>query len=203
MAVWHGQLCFQCISNNQDFKFICLCPTGGGKSLLYQVLALYVKGVTLCITLILTLGADQMGKVLQIPDRSVTAFHMDKLNDADVLKLKRKLDIRHPQDAVIILASPLFLNNCNKKLVSFLHQQNLIKLVLMDELHLSHHFAGSFRDNFDKLKSLIFNHLPRNLPCSFMTVTCSQSMMETSECIFGFCITHEDWPTVRDMANQK
>ena len=55
-----GNFAIQCISNNQDFKFICIRPTGGGKSLLYQVLALYVKGVTLCITPILALGSDQM-----------------------------------------------------------------------------------------------------------------------------------------------
>ena len=90
MAVQHGQFCY---SIHHDFKFICIRPTGGGKSLLYKVLALYVKGVTLCITPILALGADQMRKVLQMPDRSVTAFHMDKLNDAHVLKLKRNLEI--------------------------------------------------------------------------------------------------------------
>ena len=118
-----GGFAIQCVSNNHDFKFICIRPTGGGKSLLYQVLALYVKGVTLCITPILALGSDQMRKVLEIPDRSVTAFHMDELNDPDVLKLKRHLEVLHPEDSVIILASPLFLNNRGKQFVSFLHQQ--------------------------------------------------------------------------------
>ena len=79
-----GSFAIERISNQQDFRFICICLTGGGKSLLYQVLALHVKHVTLCITPILALGLDRMRKVLQIPDRRITAFHMDEMNDADI-----------------------------------------------------------------------------------------------------------------------
>ena len=62
---------------------------------------------------------------------------MDELTDADVLKLKHHLEVLHNDNAVIILASPQFFNNQGKQLLSFLHQCKLIRLVVMEELHLS------------------------------------------------------------------
>ena len=90
---------------------------------------------------------------------NLIAFHMDELNDEQVIKLKRHLEILHPDNAVILLASPLFLNNCSKQFLKFLFQNNLIKMIVMDELHLSRHFPRSFRDDFDQLKQIIFNRI--------------------------------------------
>ena len=36
-----------------------------------------------------------------------------------------------------------------------------------------------------------------------MTVTCSNKIIAASERIFGFNLTHTDWPSVKDMANRK
>ena len=71
-----GGMIIEAVASNTPFCLLCVRPTGGGKSLLYQVLALHFKGVTLCILPILALGADQMRKVLKVPDRSLTAFHL-------------------------------------------------------------------------------------------------------------------------------
>ena len=73
----------------------------------------------------------------------------------------------------------------------------------MDEVHLSQHFARSFRNYFDYLGNLVFNKLHRKIPWNFMTATCSKSIIAASECIFGFWISHKDWPTVKGMANWK
>ena len=74
----------------------------------YQVLALHFKKVTLCITPILALGLYQM------QNTNLLKFHMDELSDEQVIRLKSHLEILHLDNAVIILASPLFLNNCGK-----------------------------------------------------------------------------------------
>ena len=198
-----GGFAIKRISNQEQFKFLCIRPKGGGKSPLYQVLVLYVKNVTLCITPILAFGSDQMHKVLKVSDQNLTAFHMDELTDDEVIKLKLHLEILHPNNAVIILASPQFLNNRGRQFLTFLHSNNLICLVVIDELHLSHHFARSFREDFNQICSLVFTKLARNTHCIFMTATCSESILAASQEIFGFCITHKDWPTVKGMANQK
>ena len=185
------------------FKFICIRPTGGGKSLLYQALALHFKKVTLCITPILALGSDQMQKIAKVPDTNLLAFHMDELSDEHIIRLKDHLEILHPDNAVIILASPLFLNNCGKQFLKFLFQRNFIQMVVMDELHLSHHFARSFRDDFDELKEIVFSCIHPHIPCIFMTATCSNEIIAASQRIFGFELMYTDWPTVKDMANRK
>ena len=93
------------IANCLPFEFICIRPTGGGKNLLYQVLALNFKKVTLYITPILVLGSDQMQKVANgVPNSNVIVFHMDELSDAQVIRLKKYQEVLHPQNAVILLA---------------------------------------------------------------------------------------------------
>ena len=193
----------EAIAENDPFCLLCIRPTGGGKSLLYQVLALHFKGVTLCISPILALGADQMRKVLQVPDRSLTAFHLDEMNDTHLVRLMENLQNLHHENAVILLSSPQFFKTRGKQLLGYLHQSHLINLVVMDELHLSHHFGRSFWPQFKSLKSLIFNRLLPLTPILLMTATCSLSIVDASEELFGVTITNQHWPSVYEMANRK
>ena len=43
----------------KSLKILCVRPTGGGKSLIFNVIATVLKGVTICICPLLSLGADQ------------------------------------------------------------------------------------------------------------------------------------------------
>ena len=124
-----GGFAIETTAINAPFKFICIRPTSGGKSLLYQVLALHFKKVTLCITPILALGSDQMQKIAKVPDLNLIAFHMDELNDDQVIKLKRHLEILHPDNTVILLASLLFLYKRGKQFLEFLFRNDLIKMI--------------------------------------------------------------------------
>ena len=191
------------MNSNTPFCLLCVRPTGGGKSLLYQVLSLHFKGVTLCILPILALGADQMRKVLKVPDRSLTAFHLDEMNDTHLVCLMENLQNLHSNNAVILLSSPQFFETRGKQLLWYLHQSRLIKLVVMDELHLSHHFGRSFRPQFKSLKSLVFNRLSPRTPILLMMATCLLSIVNASEELFSFTITNQHWPSVYKMANRK
>ena len=62
-----------CSDRNIALRQLCVRPTGGGKTLLYNVVAAYLKGVTIMISpLLLSLGADQTHKQLKVTvgDRS-------------------------------------------------------------------------------------------------------------------------------------
>ena len=72
----------------------------------------------------------------------------------------------------------------------------------MDELHLSHHFGRSFRPQFKSLKTLIFNKSPHHTPILLMTATCSFSIVETSETLFGCQVNAVHWSTNYKMANR-
>ena len=62
-----------CSDRNIALRQLCVRPTGGGKTLLYNVVAAYLKGVTIMISPFLSLGADQICKLLKVTvgDRSI------------------------------------------------------------------------------------------------------------------------------------
>ena len=79
----------------EAIRLLCVRPTGGGKSLVFNAVATALHGVTLCICPLLSLGADQTKKLFSktFSDcTSITAFHLDELSINAVTKLKRYLD---------------------------------------------------------------------------------------------------------------
>ncbi len=52
------------VCQKKPTKYLCVCPTGGGKSLVFNVIAALLKDVTICICPPLSLGADQTEKTL-------------------------------------------------------------------------------------------------------------------------------------------
>ena len=46
------------ICEKLDIRQLCVQPTGSGKSLLFQTIATFLKGVTLCLSPLLSLAAD-------------------------------------------------------------------------------------------------------------------------------------------------
>ena len=106
------------VASNNPFCLLCIRQTGGGKSLLYQVLSLHFKGVTLFVAPILALGSDQMQKILKVPDESLTAFHLDEINDSDLQCLFRHLKNLHSDNTVVLLSSPQFFRRTWETLVA-------------------------------------------------------------------------------------
>lgn len=96
---------------------LCVCPTGGGKSLVFHTVADVVGGVTICICPLLSLGVNQAKKVLSkthLDCRSITAFHLDELSTDAIKKLKgffQSADYTKSNTSIIIFASPQAITN--------------------------------------------------------------------------------------------
>ena len=122
--------------------------------MVFNVVASLLKLVTICICPLLSLGADQTKKTLAIVDvpspPPLTAFHLDEMKLKSVYKLKAKL--RDPQAkniGVIIYMSPQSLTGIKgKALIPFLIHNDLIRLIVVDELHLATSFGNTFRKEF-------------------------------------------------------
>jgi len=72
---------------NVSVKQLLVRPTGGGKTLVFNGISACLKGVTLlCISSLLSLGADQTRKVMKsaVNDDSGSAFHIDEMNDISI-----------------------------------------------------------------------------------------------------------------------
>ena len=136
---WHtavGAEILEAVTLKKSLKIICVRPTGGGKCLVFNVVATMLKGVTICICPLLSIagGADQTRKTLDAIDfdidslASLTAFYLDKLKMKSVHLLKTKIrDEWSNATAVIIFAFPQALNGKKgNALIPFLIRRKLI-----------------------------------------------------------------------------
>ena len=89
-------------------KQLCVRPTGGGKTLLFTTIDTALKGVTICITLILYLGADQFKNLSNrvFGESWLTSFHLDGLDATIMGEVHALLQMLHPQGTVVLFASP-------------------------------------------------------------------------------------------------
>ena len=195
-----------CAERNIDLKQLCVRPTGGGKTLLFNVVAAHLKGVTIMISPLLSLGADQFRKLLQntTADRSITAFHLDELKPSEVHKLLAGLKNLSPSKTVVLITSPqTLLSRAIAPILNYLIESNMIRFVVYDEIHLAAHFGSSFRQEFGHLKARFFHRLPPALPMLFMTATCTPSIRDSFECLIGTRINHVHWPSPMNMVSRK
>ncbi len=176
-------------------KSLCVRPTGGGKRLVFNAVASVLKGITLCICPLLSLGANQTKKIFSktfTDCKSITAFHLDELSNNAVLKLKRFLD--QPDNptttkSIIIFVSPQAITGRYNPLIQYLINRKLIRLIVVDEIHLVSHFGNSFREEFLQLKEMLFKKIDPSVPMLFLTATCStfitidiQTMYDDGKC---------------------
>ena len=187
----------------KSIKCLCVRPTGGGKSLIYNVVATILQGVTICICPLLSLGADQTKKTIAMP-APVTAFHLDEMKLKSVHKLKRILrDERSNGTAVIIYTSPRALNGVKgDTLIPFLKRRNLIRLVVLDEIHLITNFGHTFREEFGTIPATLFSQLNINCPMLFLTATCTAAIKRDFESLMQLEINQWQWPSPNQMMHR-
>ena len=194
-------------SEKHVVRQLCVRPTGGGKTLLFHTLAAYMKGVTLCLIPLLSLGADQVNKAMiktrNDPTMAISAFHLDELSTADLKELLLLLSEVDAGTTTILYSSPQFLTDSNPTFVHDLMKLKVLRFVAVDEIHLFTHFGRSFRNEFNKLRDVLFSKLPRNIPSLFLTATCTRRIKESFESLIGVPISHIHWPPPHEMADRK
>ena len=107
-----GVKILEAVELKKSIKVLCGRPTGGGKSLIFNVVATVLKGVTICICPLLSLGADQTRKTLdavglQSPARVTSFFHLDELKLKSVFHLIVNLEMNGRREALSSSALPL------------------------------------------------------------------------------------------------
>ena len=143
-------------------------PTGGGKSSVRDVHGVVNGGVSLTITPLLSLGADQEEKMrarAKQTEGPVVPIHLDEvrsLSDQARIVEHIKTLSRDSHATVFLFSSPQAI--CNKKflwkeLLHWLIDNNLLSMVTVDEVHLFVHFGLTFRKEFMFLTSKLFSKL--------------------------------------------
>lgn len=146
---------------------LALLPTGGGKSLCYQLPALLQEGTCLVISPLLALMKDQ---VQQLRQRGIEAAYLSsELEDAEaeIIYSQCKEGLTK-----LLYVSPERLNNS-----LFLQQIGEItfSFIAVDEAHCISEWGQDFRPSYQNIKS--FREQFRDIPCLALTATATPKVL--------------------------
>jgi ATP-dependent DNA helicase RecQ len=131
-----------------------IMPTGGGKSLCYQLPALVFPGLTIVVSPLIALMNDQVAALRQSGVK-VAALHSN-INDAEVKQITTDIEAGQIK---LLYVSPERINN--GRFVEYLSTLN-ISLVAIDEAHCVSVWGNDFRPDYMALNILRdkLHHIP-------------------------------------------
>ncbi len=129
-----------------------ILPTGGGKSLCYQLPALLMDGVVIVVSPLLALMQDQ---VMSLKAKGIKAAMISSLQDLSEIN-KIKIDLRK-QEIKILFIAPERLQN--QTFLHFLHSLD-ISFFAIDEAHCVSEWGHEFRSDYRQL-GLIKDTFPK------------------------------------------
>ena len=189
--------------------------TGGGKSAVMQTLATIKCGVTIVIENTLSLSADQIMKIRSASQSYgiVQGVHLDSIKRDDQREqLKMYIKNMSESTSIILFTSPeAIVNDKSTELFDMMIQQNIIRLICIDEVHQFVSFGLSFRYDFSKLRNKLFSKIIQTdkssdksqelkVPVLFMTATFNSDMLNFLKKLTGLSIynpTHA-WSPIGD-----
>lgn len=125
---------------------LAIMPTGGGKSLCYQIPALYLEGVTVVVSPLISLMQDQ---VMNLKESGVEAVFLNSsLSYRDTLKAKEKI---LKGKVKLVYVSP---EGILSSALSAFFDQLKISLIAIDEAHCVSQWGHEFRKDYTRLGEL-------------------------------------------------
>ena len=141
-----------------------IMPTGGGKSLCYQLPALVCEGTAIIVSPLIALMKNQVDAMRQVSDSDEIAHFLNSsLTKADILKVKK--DIQDGKTKMLYVAPESL---TKKENIDFLTSVN-ISFFAIDEAHCISEWGHDFRPEYRRLRE-IFEKIS-NVPIIALTAT--------------------------------
>ena len=149
-----------------------IMPTGGGKSLCYQLPALVQKGTAIVVSPLIALMKNQVDAIRSLSSEDGIAHVLNSsLNKTEVAQVKK--DISSGLTKLLYVA-PESLNK--GEYVDFL-QNETISFVAIDEAHCISEWGHDFRPEYRNLKNII-KQLGDDIPVIGLTATATPKVQE-------------------------
>ena len=145
-----------------------ILPTGGGKSLCYQLPTLLMDGVTVVVSPLLALMHDQ---VVALRANGISAAMLSSMQD---LEESRQIEAQlHRREIKLLYVAPERLTNAY--FLNMLHQLK-INFFVIDEAHCVSEWGHEFRENYRRL-SLLKEQFA-TIPIAAFTATATRAVEE-------------------------
>ena len=156
-----------------------IIPTGGGKSLCYQLPAYFLKGLTIVVEPILALIDDQIKEInhLGLDNFKATTLN-SRMSIAEQNRVKEELLNGKYK---LLYLSPERLNRPDFKLLT---SQLHISMIVADEAHCISLWGHNFRTEYLKINTFISNLKPKPILAAF-TATAAPFMVKEIENLIG------------------
>ena len=147
-------------------------PTGGGKSLCYQLPALMQEGTAIIVSPLIALMKNQVDAIRALSSEDGVAHVLNSsLNKTEVKQVK--YDIERGVTKLLYVAPESL---TKEEYVEFLLQQK-ISLVAIDEAHCISEWGHDFRPEYRNLKAII-KRIGDNIPIIGLTATATPKVQE-------------------------
>jgi ATP-dependent DNA helicase RecQ len=147
-----AEIIHEVVNGNNAFV---LMPTGGGKSLCYQIPALIRSGIAIIVSPLIALMQDQVATLAEL---GISACYLSSTLEPEEVR-DIFTQVRNKQVKMLYITPERL---CLPWFLDFLYNVEL-SLIAIDEAHCVSHWGHDFRPEYQKLATVInlFPHVPR------------------------------------------
>ncbi len=155
---------------NQDL--LTIMPTGGGKSLCFQLPALLKDGITIVVSPLIALMQDQVDS---LQDNGINATYLNSTIDYEERR-SRQIAILKNQVKLLYVAPERLLNERFSLFLEQVATQVGISTIAIDEAHCVSEWGHDFRPEYSKLK-ILRQRYPQ-IPLQALTATATKRVQQ-------------------------